>query len=128
MTLGHRRLLAARLWCRRSHMGRVSAANLQPGMVLAGDVHTFRGQLLLPAGTTLSDKYIEKLMAWGVSEADIEGQSDPTLEEVNASMESLPELAAQNEALDRRFAEVTDDPVMQEILRIAKQQLLAKYA
>ena len=109
-------------------MGRVSAGNLQPGMVLAEELRTFRGQLLLPAGTALTDKHIEKLLAWGVSEADIKGQSEPTLEEVNASMDGLPELAAASEALDRRFAGVTDDTVMQEILRIAKQQLLARYA
>lgn len=109
-------------------MGRVSAGSLQPGMVLAEDVHTFKGQLLLPAGTILSEKYIEKLMAWGVSEAGVEGKSDPTLEEVNASMENLPELAAESEALDRRFADVSDDPIMQEILRIAKQQLMGKFS
>jgi hypothetical protein len=96
-------------------------------MVLAEDVHTFKGQLLLPAGATLTEKHIEKLLAWGVSEADIEGQSEPTLDEVSANMQGVPQLAAESEALDRRFADVTDDPLMQEILRIAKQQLLAKY-
>jgi hypothetical protein len=96
-------------------------------MVLAEPVHTFKGQLLLPAGATLTDKHIEKLLAWGVSEADIEGQADPTLEEISANMQDVPQLAAEAEALDRRFTDVSDDPLMQEILRIAKQQLLAKY-
>lgn len=108
-------------------MGRVSAANLEPGMMLERDVHTFRGQLLLTAGTSLTEKHIERLLAWGVSEAEIEGHSDPTLAEISGSMENMPELAAESAALDHRFADVSDDPLMQEILRIAKQQLLAKY-
>jgi hypothetical protein len=108
-------------------MGRVSADNFKAGMVLAEPVHTFKGQLLLPAGATLTDKHIEKLLAWGVSEADIEGQADPTLEEISANMQDVPQLAAEAEALDRRFTDVSDAPLMQEILRIAKQQLLAKY-
>jgi hypothetical protein len=107
-------------------MGRVSASNLQPGMVLAEDVKTFQGQLLLPQGTVLTEKYVEKLMAWGVSEAEIEGQSDPTLEDLAAQLDDCPDLAAASSALDERFADVLEEPLMQEILRIAKQQLLTR--
>lgn len=96
-------------------------------MVLAQNVNTFRGQLLLPAGTALTEKHIEKLMAWGIPEAQIEGCADPTLEELEASMANTPGLAAVSTALDARFADVRDDPIMQEILKIAKQQLLARH-
>jgi hypothetical protein len=109
-------------------MGRVSTGNLQPGMVIAGEVKTFKGQLLLPNGTVLTERHIEKLMAWGVSEADIEGHQEPSLQDLQAQIESAPALAMASEALDRRFADVLDEPLMQEILRIAKQQLLAKHA
>ena len=109
-------------------MGRVSAANLKPGMVLAKGISTFRGQLLLPAGVALTERHLEKLSAWGISEAEIEGQADPTLEELEASLAAAPDLADASAALDRRFAAVMDDPLMQEILKIAKQQLLARHA
>lgn len=107
-------------------MGRVSTSNLQPGMVLGGDVKTFKGQLLLPGGTTLTDRHIEKLMAWGVSEADIEGHEEPSLADLDAQMENAPALAEASAALDERFADVLDEPLMGEILRIAKQQLLGR--
>jgi hypothetical protein len=97
-------------------------------MVLAESVSTFRGRLLLPAGTTLTDKHIEKLKAWGVSEAEIEGHDDPSMEELDASMASAPDLAAACAALEHRFANVKDDSLMQQILKIAKQQLLARRA
>jgi hypothetical protein len=97
-------------------------------MVLAGEVKTFKGQLLLPSGTVLTERHIEKLMAWGVSEADIEAHEEPSLQDLQAQMENAPALAAASEALDRRFADVLDEPLMQEILRIAKQHLLAKHA
>ncbi len=95
-------------------------------MVLAESVSTFRGQLLLPAGTALSEKHIERLRAWGVSEAEIEGHADPTLAELEASMAETPDLVAASAELDRRFADVRNDPLMAEILKIAKQQLLAR--
>lgn len=107
-------------------MGRVSTSNLKPGMVLGEDVTTFKGQLLLPSGTSLTERHIEKFMAWGVSEADIEGHEEPSLDDLGARMDSAPALAEASEALDRRFADVLDEPLMQEILRIAKQQLLAR--
>ena len=97
-------------------------------MVLAESVSTFRGQLLLPAGTTLTDKHIEKLVAWGVAEAEIEGHVDQTLAELEASLATAPDLAAASAALDHRFADVKDDALMREILKIAKQQLLARCA
>jgi hypothetical protein len=96
-------------------------------MVLAENATTFRGQLLLPAGTTLSEKHIEKLLAWGISEAEIEGHADPTLQDVETALAAAPDLAAANAALDERFCDVRDDALMEEILKIAKRQLLARY-
>jgi hypothetical protein len=98
---------------------------MRAGMVLAKDVHTFRNQLLLPAGTALTEKHIEQFKAWGVPEADIEGHGDVTLEDLNAQIKSDPRLLAASAALDHRFAKVKDDELMQEILKIAKKQLLA---
>ena len=84
-------------------MGRVGTGNLQPGMVLAGEVKTFKGQLLLPSGTVLTERHIEKLMAWGVPETDIDGHEEPSLQSLQAQMENAPALAAASAALDRRF-------------------------
>jgi len=108
-------------------MGRLSIDHVQPGMILAKDAHTFRKQLLLPTGTALSDKNIEMMKAWGVSEVDTEGCAEPSLEEVEAQLREIPALAAANVALDHRFSDVRDDAMMKEILTIVKKQLLEEH-
>lgn len=105
-------------------MGRISIDNVKSGMVLAKDAFTFRKQLLLPAGTVLTEKNIETMKAWGVSEIETEGCAEPSLADVEASLSNNPALAAASAALDNRFAEVRHDPLMMEFLTIAKRQLL----
>jgi predicted nucleotidyltransferase len=105
-------------------MGRLSINHVLPGMLLAKDAYTFRKQLLLPTGTILSDKNIELMKAWGVSEVDTEGCSEPTLAEVEMRLTQIPALAAANLAIDNRFSKVQDDAMMREILTIVKKQLL----
>ena len=108
-------------------MGRISIDNLQPGMVLASDAFTFRKQLLLQAGSVLSVKNIDILKTWGVSEIEIEGYAEPTLEEVEKRLASHPELASANSELDYRFSGVREHQLMKEILTIAKKQLLESH-
>lgn len=109
-------------------MGRNSINNVQAGMVLAKDALNFRKQLLLPAGTVLTEKNIETMIAWGVSEVDTEGCSEPSLEQVEQHIAEDPKLAEANAELDHRFADVRNDPIMKEILAIAKKQLLGERA
>jgi hypothetical protein len=105
-------------------MGRLSIDHVQSGMVLAKDAYTFRKQLLLPTGTLLNEKNIEMMKAWGVSEVDTEGCSEPDLAEVERRISQTPALAKANVVLDHRFSDVMNDPIMREILTIAKKQLL----
>lgn len=105
-------------------MGRISVDSLVPGMVLTRDAHTFKGQLLLRAGATLTERQIETIRAWGVAEVEVEGHDEPTLADLETQLASAQDLAAAGAALDARFAAVRDDPLMAEILRIAKKQLL----
>jgi hypothetical protein len=105
-------------------MGRISIDHLQAGMVLAKDAYTFRKQLLLPIATVLTDKNIEMMRAWGVSEVETEGCSEPTIEELELRIAQHPGLAAANAALEIRFSQARHDPIMREILTIVKKQLL----
>ena len=109
-------------------MGRIGIDSLQAGMVLSNDACTFRGQLLLRAGTTLTAKHIETMQAWGVAEVETEGCSEATLEEIEDQIRSHAGLAALNAEIDERFSGLRDDPVMREILRITKKQLLERTA
>src|SRR5262245_23859882 len=105
-------------------MGRISIDSLHAGMVLSSDACTFRGQLLLRAGTILTAKHIETMRAWGVAEVETEGFANATLEEIEAQLRPHEHLKAASADLDARFAELRDDPLMRELLRIAKKQLL----
>jgi predicted nucleotidyltransferase len=105
-------------------MGRVSIDHVEAGMVLSKDAYNFRKQLLLPRGTVISPKNLEMMKTWGVSEVETEGCSEPTLEEVEVSLAQHPGLAATVQVLDDRFSKVRHDPLMKEILTIAKKQLL----
>lgn len=107
-------------------MGRISIDHVSAGMALAKDAYTFRRQLLLKAGTVLTDTHIETMKAWGVPEIETEGCAEPTLEEVEAQLAQAPRLRSAGEELDRRFADVRTDPIMHEILAIAKKQLLER--
>lgn len=52
-------------------MGIVGIDDLQPGMMLASDLRTKQGRLLLPSGAYLSAKHLKIARIWGISEADV---------------------------------------------------------
>ena len=62
----------------------VNLEQMRPEMVLAADIIDESGRLLLPSGTTVSEKHLRFCQMWGVSEAEIvtsEGEP-PTVEAV----------------------------------------------
>jgi hypothetical protein len=86
----------------------VQIDNLETGMVLRTAVCDRSGRLLLPAGSELTDKRLRILRAWGVFEADVEGNDtveatpppqaddlDPAL--VAAAEESVARLFSRND-------------------------------
>ena len=81
-------------------MGKITIAALKPGMVLASDVKDLSGRLLIGRGVTLTEKHIRVFKIWGVVEADVEGISRKTAEEV-ASADIDPELLAAAESYTR---------------------------
>jgi len=53
-------------------MPRISRRDVKAGMVLAEDVTNVRGQLLVAAGTALTDRHVSALQLWGISFLHIE--------------------------------------------------------
>jgi hypothetical protein len=51
---------------------RVKSESLQPGMKVAHDVKNIDGMLLAPSGCELSERQINILQAWGVTEVEVE--------------------------------------------------------
>lgn len=56
-------------------MGKINLENLEPGMVLAGDVKQVSGEILLAAGAVLTERHLHIFKKWGITEVDIEGVS-----------------------------------------------------
>src|SRR5829696_3726916 len=63
-------------------MGRVATSILKPGMVLSKPVCNDYRQQLAEAGTILDRRVISVLQTWGVIDVDVQGVSEPTLQEV----------------------------------------------
>lgn len=59
-------------------MVRLASSELRPGMVVAEDVYTYTGQLLLPIGAVLTDNAITKLEFYSIMQVRVE---DPKEEE-----------------------------------------------
>lgn len=94
---------------------------LKPGMVLARSVYNQQDLLLLEKGTSLTKKRIWMLKTWGIAQVSIKGRGqndEPSAHEVEfETRESI------ERELRAKFADVIDDPVMQEIMEAAGRQL-----
>jgi len=60
-------------------MIRIKAEELKPGMVTAREVKNIDGMLLAPVGSVLSERQINILQAWGVTEIAIEASEEQAL-------------------------------------------------
>lgn len=57
-------------------MGIVALEEIQPGMILASDLRTSQGRLLLPKQSAIAQSHLRMARIWGITEADIEGVGD----------------------------------------------------
>ena len=100
-------------------MIRVKSEELQPGMVVARDVKNIDGMLLAPSGCELSERQINILQAWGVTEIAIEA-SEEQAQACDPLAQLPPETLAQITARTRARFWRPDEfgPVSAEIFRI----------
>ncbi len=57
-------------------MPKLNIDALEPDMVLAEDLTTVEGRMLLPRGAMLTDAHIRTCRVWGISEVSIQGDED----------------------------------------------------
>ena len=57
-------------------MPKLNIDALEPGMILADDLTTAEGRMLLPRGAMLTDAHIRTCRVWGIAEAAIQGDED----------------------------------------------------
>ncbi|HLP00378.1 MAG TPA: hypothetical protein VK163_00025 [Opitutaceae bacterium] len=94
--------------------------SLTPGMKVGKDVVEASGQVLLRAGTEISEKHLRVLRSWGIQQVEIEGPKPPDSEDTFLSRAS-PELLDRAQAsVNERFRH-TDPvhPAIAELMRLA---------
>ena len=105
-------------------MPKIKSELLKEGMVVTTDVKNMDDMLLIPAGGTLSQKHINILQAWGVTEINVEaaGESDAASADPLAQLppEVASRLMAEIQGLFWKLDEA--DPVQMEIFRLVLQR------
>jgi len=98
---------------------RVKSEKLEPGMIVARDVKNIDGTLLVPAGCTLSERQIDILQAWGVSEVEVEASQELTKSHDPLAQLPPETLAKMTEDLRNRFWKPDEfGPVPAEIFKL----------
>ena len=102
-------------------MIRINIDDLKRGMVLARSVCNQQDQLLLEKGTSLTKKRIWMLKTWGIDVVSVKGRALKD-ESTDYEVEFKTRESIEKE-LQAKFADVIQDPVMQEIMKAASRQL-----
>ncbi|MFQ5444435.1 MAG: hypothetical protein ACE5EK_07455 [Nitrospinales bacterium] len=106
-------------------MAKIRLEHLKPGMLLAQDASTLKGNVIVSKGTKLTASHIKVLKTWGIPEAAVENEGVPFPDaEATASVDPQQRAAAEKE-IDLRFAVSNQDhPAIQELRRLALDSLL----
>ncbi len=103
-------------------MSRINVDDARPGMVLASDLFSEQGRLLLPKGTEIEDRHLRILNIWGVTEVDVVGV-ERDVAAAGAISEMSPEvIEACRARVEPRFVlNDLDYPPIKELFRQAVQ-------
>ena len=97
-------------------MGTIGVQHLREGMVLAADLLAPNGRFILPKGGVIKKAYLSTLKAWGVVEAEVEGDPGPEASEPPLSPKLLDHA---RELVERYFPPSRrEGPLMEELYRI----------
>ena len=100
---------------------RLKIDELKPGMIMARSVYNQQELLLLENDTPLTKKRIWMLKTWGIDDVFVKGKSKSSGETVFETESETRETI--DRELKAKFADVSDDPVMMEIMNAALRQL-----
>ena len=100
---------------------RLKIEELKPGMILARSVYNQQDLLLLENDTSLTKKRIWMLKTWGIDQVSVKGKSQGEGKgDFEAEIETKETIETE---LKAKFADVIDEPIMQEIMKAAGRQL-----
>jgi hypothetical protein len=95
-----------------------------PGMVTAQDILGANGHLLLPAGTTLTTRYIRMLHAREIPSVAIESEAETTPAENKAALDPAGAHDARIDRLVKRFKyQDMNHPFIDELVRVCTSRL-----
>jgi hypothetical protein len=101
--------------------------DLKPGMILAREVKSHSGRVLLPKGTVLTEKHILNLKAWGTAEAGILVKSLGKGSIPEAAEVDPQKLAMAKKEVGRLFNFSNQDhPAITELMRLSSLNRLKK--
>ena len=101
-------------------MALIKIYDLKPEMILAADLKSPQGRLLLPKGTVLNKEHLRACAMWEIYEAEITNLSSENLGDGNRPIEIDQEIIEASETLaDSRFHLANrEHPVMQRLIRL----------
>jgi hypothetical protein len=100
---------------------RLKIEELKPGMILARSVYNQQDLLLLEKDSSLTKKRIWMIKTWGIDQVSIKGKPiEDNRTDFEVELESKETIEKE---LKAKFADVLEDPVMQEIMKAAGRQL-----
>jgi len=101
-------------------MALIHIDDLQPEMILAADLLSPQGSLLLPKGTVLNKEHLRIFRTWGISEAEIDKVSSHDLSNSDNLKRIDQKIIDASEALaDSRFLLANrEHPVMQRLMKL----------
>lgn len=103
-------------------MKNIKAADLEPGMMIAMDVVTPTGRVLLPAGSKLTARHIRMLNARGVDRVAVACADGERPTEQPSSVADVDEVRRR---IRQRFQHNdTSHPFIGELVRLCEQRLL----
>ena len=102
-------------------MIRLKIDELKPGMILARAVYNQQGLRLLEKDSALTKKRIWMIKTWGIDQVSVQGEpQEDDRADFTVEFESKETIEKE---LKAKFADVIDDPIMQEIMKAAGRQL-----
>ena len=99
----------------------VDLEEFKPGMILAKSVYSRQDVLLLKEGTELTERKVWILRSWGISEVSVEGEQAEDIDSEKREESKARETIKKE--LKEKFSDVLQDPVMEEIMKVACKQI-----
>ena len=101
-------------------MPKLTIDALEPGMVLAEDLTTSEGRMLLPRGAVVTEAHIRTCRVWGIAEAVIQGDDDEDSDHPATLEELDPEVldACKIMAAQRFVLNPSSHPVVKEMAKL----------